>query len=642
VSSYTGQVQVDFTHDPTSASFTWVDITNRARSASYRRGRNYERAQVEAGGGTLKLRNDDGALDPSNGASPYSPNVLPFKRIQHNITVTGPGTVPIFTGLVERWPQEWDAGYGAAPVQVVDIFAWLSLATLKSCYEQEVLLDAPDVFYPLTEASGSTSAGDISGKGRPTLYIVTTNDRGDASFGTATGIATDATSTLTLNSTLTSAAADVTVGDSLQPTAGWSWSGTSTVTVEAVISVGSSVAGLSGVTGGAVPVAAVEVITAGGDWAAQDGLSIVLYLDGAGHVQIWNSVTNTGVGPVLNDGGVHHLAVVNNATANTLTYFVDGVQVSSSAGAASFGGSLGFRLAVGGWDVNKIRFRGGIGYIAAYPSALSATRIAAHSTAAKTAFAGETADARIARLLSYAGWTATTALDATTTAMNGATNLTGKSALAAIQDVATSEGGVFFVSKAGTVTYKSRRTRMATTTSSATFGENIAGGEVPYVAIGFDFDPTYVYNDVQITRTGAGAATSATSSTSKAHYGQRTLAFTFDTQSDSETQDAANWLLNGYLAPHLRVRSVTVDCLSTPGAWAAVLPLEIGSRVTVKRRPANGTTVTVNSFVESIAWDIVDGRRARCTFELSPIPLQALIANDATYGICDSTFVAAW
>lgn len=633
--TFTGQVQVDFAHDPTSASYTWTDLTSRAQSAQYKRGRSYELGQIQAGTGSLALKNTDGAFDPSNGSSPYSPNVLPFKRIQHNVTVGGT-TYPLFTGLVERWPQEWNLQYGTSPVAVVDMFAWLESITLRSCYEQEVLADSPIAFYPLTEVAGATSAGDISGNANPSL-VAAAAGTGDVTFGGATGIPTDGTATLALNKTLSSSSSDDFNGYYLATPSALTASSTD-ATLDAWVSLDPNLAtDLSRNTGNVVYVAQ----------ALQPGVSshINLVLGyNAGGVYLYDTFGGTTVGPNLNDGGVHHIAVVNNKTANTHQLYVDGVQVVSAAGSLTPASNP--RVHVGGYDpsgegfvpTNQVKFRGGVGYVALYNTALPSARVTSHYTAGTAAFAGETADARISRLLGYGGWTATPALDTCTTTMLGATDIKGKSALTAIRDVATSEGGTFYVAKDGTATYTSRRTRMQTTTSAVTFGDGTS--ETPYIDISFDFDPTYVYNDIQITRTGESPVAAA-DATSRSHYGQRSYTAAFGIQSDSETIDAANWLLNNYLAPHTRIRSITVDALATTGAWAALLPLEIGSRVTVKRRPFGGVTITASSFVESIAWNITP-TTARCTLELSPVPLQALIADDTTYGICDSTFVAAW
>lgn len=627
------QIQVDFTHDPSSSSFTWVDITNRARAASYRRGRSYERGTVDVGGGQLKLRNDDGALDPTNAGSTYAPNVIPYRRIQHNVTVLGV-TYPVFTGLVERWPQEWSVGYGYSPVQVVDFFAWLGAGKLRSVVQQEILADAPAGYWPLSDPANSTSAGSLVG-GAAATVATSKWGAGSLTFGTSTTL-TDSTTAVTVASpdsgsspTLTARATYLTAPTVPPAGSGFAielWARTANTAASGALY------SLPRITSGFLP---------GQVFFKVRGSSSPGYDAEIGGTAANIIASNT---TPLHDAAWHHIVMVLESDQKTCHIYIDGNLDSTTVAGSpiafpSVTSPIALGVMVGASTPTAVEapFSGDLAGFAVYSAPLTAARVLAHYTAGLNGFAGETANARIARILRYAGWTATTDLDVCTTTMLAA-SMSGKSALDAVTEVATSEGGVFFASKAGVLTYRSRRTRMQTTTSAATFGDGV--GETPYVDIAFDFDPTYVYNDVQVTRTGA-ATISAKSSASQVKYGVRSLPLSIDTQSDAEARDEADWTLNAYANPSARVRSVTIDCIATPGGWAAVLPLEVGSRVTVKRRPVGGT-ITVNSFVESVAFDIVDVTRARCTLELSPIPLQALIADDATYGVCDSTFVAAW
>lgn len=100
-----------------------------------RRGRNLEFDDIEAGTATVWLNNRHGRYDPSNGASPYSGKLLPFK--QFVITAakpTAPSTwVRQFTGYVEDWDYERRGPrHGVAVVQVVDGFEPLARARVST------------------------------------------------------------------------------------------------------------------------------------------------------------------------------------------------------------------------------------------------------------------------------------------------------------------------------------------------------------------------------------------------------------------------------------------------------------------------------------------------------------------------------
>ena len=61
----------------------WTDITRRALGTqSVTHGKQYELDRNEAGTYQPVLDNRDGALDPSNPASPYAPNVLPYRGVR--------------------------------------------------------------------------------------------------------------------------------------------------------------------------------------------------------------------------------------------------------------------------------------------------------------------------------------------------------------------------------------------------------------------------------------------------------------------------------------------------------------------------------------------------------------------------------
>ena len=75
--------QIAFNADPNQAAIPpyWTDQSWRAQFPwSSERGRQYELDAVETGTWRATLANPDGALDPTNAASPYSPNVVPFRQ----------------------------------------------------------------------------------------------------------------------------------------------------------------------------------------------------------------------------------------------------------------------------------------------------------------------------------------------------------------------------------------------------------------------------------------------------------------------------------------------------------------------------------------------------------------------------------
>src|SRR6185437_9595682 len=75
--------QIAFNADPNQTLIPpyWTDQSWRAQFPwSSSRGRQYELDAVETGEWRTTLANPDGALDPTNTASPYYPNVVPLRQ----------------------------------------------------------------------------------------------------------------------------------------------------------------------------------------------------------------------------------------------------------------------------------------------------------------------------------------------------------------------------------------------------------------------------------------------------------------------------------------------------------------------------------------------------------------------------------
>jgi len=121
------EVQCAFATNPADAP-TWIDLTERLRSMWIRRGRSTELSRYEAGTAGVVLDNRDRALDPSNTASPFYPNVRPMRRFRI-VGRWGYTTYPLFSGYVERWPPSWDehGTDGTVEVQLTDAFKVLAL-----------------------------------------------------------------------------------------------------------------------------------------------------------------------------------------------------------------------------------------------------------------------------------------------------------------------------------------------------------------------------------------------------------------------------------------------------------------------------------------------------------------------------------
>lgn len=194
-------------------------------------------------------------------------------------------------------------------------------------------------------------------------------------------------------------------------------------------------------------------------------------------------------------------------------------------------------------------------------------------------------------------------------------------ALDHLQQIAQTENGLFLVARDGSMVFQNRHYRLKPdqTTPLWTFGDDLAGGELPYVRADMCFDDGELANDVRCTRNG-GTTQVATDTASQLDYFPVTLAEDrLLATTDLEMLARANWLLAKRKQPAWRVRTLTLDPEGTDELWPIVLRAEIGDRVRVRRRPFGGAVmegeyhighIQINVSSDEFRWSVV--------WELSP------------------------
>jgi len=119
------------------ASNIWTDITAYVISFSTKRGRQNTLGRIEAGTAELVLDNSDRRFDPTYTSSPYSPNVVPMKKLRISATYSGT-TYRLFVGHIESWPPDWPGGLDATTtIRCSDAFKYFALKKLNGAYSNE-------------------------------------------------------------------------------------------------------------------------------------------------------------------------------------------------------------------------------------------------------------------------------------------------------------------------------------------------------------------------------------------------------------------------------------------------------------------------------------------------------------------------
>lgn len=609
-------VEVGFASNPSTAigSTTWSDVSAYVRAISTKRGRDNELGMFSAGTMQVTLSNADRRFDPNYTSSPYSPNVLPMRRIRFRATYSAT-TYDEWSGFVDDWPQEYDIGNRDATVTVncTDGFKVASLLTLAESVHWYTVTDlTPTAWYRLGEQSGTTAI-DSSGNGYDGSYV------GGATFNSTTGllvgsgdaaISFDGVDDLVTVPAVASLAFPVTVE---------AWIQTTTVASSIYLNV------LVGVN---------EVFFE----SRADG-KIRANLAPTGTAGIAFFFTESAV--AVNDGLAHHIVAVYANTVSSPTLYVDGVNGGGTTGSSGTIGNPNTSTTIGGDISNKIVAT--IDEVALYSASLSAGDATTLYGGGATPWEGDSTGARIGKYLDRTNWPSADRTIATGISTLQLVSLANANVLSLIQVVESSEQGQCFMGPDGKLVFRDRHWRFENSsaiTSQATFGD--AGVELGYSDIVSDGGEQFLFNRLRATREGGATADVSDATSITAYYERPNDIAGLQNQSDLEVRDLANWRLATHKNPIQRVTVLEIRPRSAPATlFPQVLNRDIGHRITAKRRPQNlGTALTYTVLIEGIEHSITaDGdwmTRWYLSAADSQTGLQPLIFDDAIYGLFDT------
>lgn len=209
--------------------------------------------------------------------------------------------------------------------------------------------------------------------------------------------------------------------------------------------------------------------------------------------------------------------------------------------------------------------------------------------------------------------------------------------LTALQNVERSENGLLFISKDGKLTFKSRHTTFPST-PAATFSDD--GSDIPYLRVDYINDDNEIYNIVSLTRLN-GTTQTVQDTASQGKYLVRTLSRTdLYNNSDTDVNDAANFLLGKFSNALIRFDNLIVDLTkATLTNQNSILDREVGDVVKVELTPPGSGSpaqITSNEIIDSISYNITPDIFS-CSYKLSNADVQAFMRLDNTlFGILDS------
>lgn len=237
--------------------------------------------------------------------------------------------------------------------------------------------------------------------------------------------------------------------------------------------------------------------------------------------------------------------------------------------------------------------------------------------------AGDTAGARINRILDNVGWsTVNRNIDVTGTTTMQATTM-APSAWEEMLLTADSAAGFLFLSDDGKVTYRER----SSISSSSVFTFDGLGVDAVDEQVSLSYDRQQVINQVCLARAGGTAqyVEDATSS-ADAQNGMRTYSRSdLICETDAQVQEIAQYLLFYFATLRYRVDQITLPLLTGSDTtfdnqWVHATWQTLTDRVRVNLPQPNSQTVNQQGLIRGISWQMGEAGTATVTVSLQQTP----------------------
>ncbi|MGW1801531.1 LamG-like jellyroll fold domain-containing protein [Streptomyces sp. NPDC001984] len=494
----------------------------------------------------------------------------------------GAGIHPRFAGVVNEWPVKWDGLHSKVTITATDMFKRVAKApgaatsTLRAMLVEEVLLDKPYAYYPMSEPDGSTTCGDLASRGAQATTVRQAGSGGTISFGTGAG-PNDSLGCVVFNPVdhLNGKYFFADLGTALAAA-----SNSQILKVECwfkTTTKGRTLFVLRSVNLAFQMLVRLDATTG--------------QLEIVNHGQAENAATYATAD--LADGQVHHL-LYDEADKRV---YIDGVDEGQQTSVA---GSFDVRLArIGGYS-DQFMWVGEIAHFAVYAdNALTAASVLVHNTCGTTGFSGEAGTTRIARLASYLGITNVTSQGGSFSPV-GPQRALGSSALEHMREVERSESGKLLSRRdVPGLLFQSRALRYNPVVAFSLAYHQLETDEGE-----MKDDDQKLINIVEASRDG-GATQRVIDQASIDLYGPYPVQLELIKPDDNGVIDAAQWTVSRYKDPPPELREVVVDGYSLPLAtYRALLNADVSTIFDVTslppEAPASTQTVVIEGYTEQI------------------------------------------
>lgn len=664
-----------------TAGGTTVELTQSmaVTAMTVRRGRQYELGKPQAGTAQITVSDPHEWLNPTNGSSPYNSggaSLVSYRPMR--VTAVWNGTLyTLYTGYIERYPQTWvDAGFrGIKPLECVDGLAILSNTNVRQSYFDLIVADGATIYIPYDEKAAPARAYVASSKalladgtalpGNPrqgsSAYYQTQLLVGGTGLRCVDSIAEsgtvsyagdsmpDGTPALSLASTATTTSDTGPRWIARMDTAGGSFN---------LNTGGSTIECWFRWTEGDAAVCVCESVTDGefdfvntanetspfAGWTTTGGqLYFSFSALGMKTSNYWGAPVSSSFASFTGypDGQWHYLAITfstNSGTGHvdmTCTFDDQQTVVGTTETPAFIGINSVHSHATSfyGDPSSKVS----VAQFAYYQTPLTQAQRLAHFQRGAGNLNEHSTD-RFTRLMNTY-WGGASAIAVTTTdhhnelldadfiygvypspGMDTTQAVQPYTVLQAQQMIDVAEQGLTYFDRSGVATFEPRNTRLAVTTSLATFGD--LSPELPYTVLEYDYDPQYVYTQTQITKVSGGQQITNDDLTAQANFGVRSYTDQIQLYNEFDLFQFGMQLLALYSTQRVRIRRIELDpgAVGSDALWKVVLGLELSQRFTVNRRTANGSLYSHDFYVEQIE-HVIDAASSKWTvrLQLSPV-----------------------
>jgi hypothetical protein len=526
-----------------------------------------------------------------------------------------------FTGYVTEWPVDFTGGNVAeSRLTAADRIGYAdSIQKLRSVPSEAILSSGVRAYWPLTDAQGSSSGGEISGNKHPALEQTTYGDAiGVVEFGKGTGPGTDGAPALMLTPTSTTngkfLSCRLTNGIGFWGLALGAVINTSTVAKQTIVRITDSYGWF------------VDLgIAADGKLTARE------YDVWAGQRWLLSSTAS------LADGLTRHVAVTVTVASPTITIQLwdGGISVAST----TYSGSwipTGVRVSVGGNELSGDLFTGTLSHVGAWFIPPDVNKI---GRAVAYGLAEQTVNDSLFQVATWAG-VPTGELIAET----GLLDLTahrpteGKRPAEVMQELATDEGGILYVDGAGAYRFLARNHGWQTSPLFSIDSTYLASRSVEVT-----YDTQGLANDATVSRPGGGGSQRVINQDSATALGTIDLSLDVAAKNNADIAARAGWEANYRATPYPRVGSLPFDLLTMPEALTLQMQaLDVGDTVTVVTLPsqaqASSLDLTVEGWSERLsltAWTLTANTS-------KPLAGSVFINDHATLGLLDAGIITAY